>query len=207
MGPARGMPSRVIPEGSPRAPPPLPLRATVAPLRDPFAASDEPTPVWADPEGTGRGQELEPLYHSLPLGAEGRSSGQGPLRTLGAPRCDPQRTRRPTTRTSSASRTVGTHRRGRRRRGTRSAKAGLAPARGAQRPEGRRSASRARRAQIPGRQKHDDESFTSAPAQALEKRAPTALASSFFFFFCILSARSSPKSDQPFSAFRARSSR
>ena len=47
----------------------LPTAHAAPPLRDQFAASDEPPPVWADPEGTVRGQELEPLYRSVPKAA------------------------------------------------------------------------------------------------------------------------------------------
>jgi hypothetical protein len=47
----------------------LPTAHAAPPLREHFAASDEPPPVWADPEGTVRGEELEPLYRSVPKAA------------------------------------------------------------------------------------------------------------------------------------------
>ncbi|MCC7172374.1 MAG: hypothetical protein IT459_18150 [Planctomycetes bacterium] len=37
-----------------------------APLRDLIDAGTDPPPVWPDPEGTDRGEALEPLYRSVP---------------------------------------------------------------------------------------------------------------------------------------------
>jgi hypothetical protein len=47
----------------------LPTAHAAPPLKEQFASSDEPPPVWADPEGTVRGEELEPLYRSVPRAA------------------------------------------------------------------------------------------------------------------------------------------
>jgi hypothetical protein len=47
----------------------MPTSHAAAPLDKQFAASDEPPPVWADPQGTVRGEELEPLYRSVPKAA------------------------------------------------------------------------------------------------------------------------------------------
>jgi hypothetical protein len=47
----------------------LPTAHAAPPLRSHFGASEEPPPVWPDPEGTVRGEELEPLYRSAPRAA------------------------------------------------------------------------------------------------------------------------------------------
>jgi hypothetical protein len=47
----------------------LPTAHAAPPLKEQFAATDEPPLVWADPEGTVRGEELEPLYRSVPKAA------------------------------------------------------------------------------------------------------------------------------------------
>jgi hypothetical protein len=47
----------------------MPTAHAASPLREHFAASDEVPPVWADPQGTIRGEELEPLYRSVPKAA------------------------------------------------------------------------------------------------------------------------------------------
>jgi hypothetical protein len=47
----------------------IPTAHAAPPLRHQFAVSDEPPPVWADAEGTVRGEELEPLYRSVPKAA------------------------------------------------------------------------------------------------------------------------------------------
>ncbi len=47
----------------------LPTAHAAPPLQAHFAASEEPPPVWPDPEGTVRGEELEPLYRSAPKAA------------------------------------------------------------------------------------------------------------------------------------------
>ncbi|HLY95055.1 MAG TPA: hypothetical protein VKP14_09435, partial [Gaiellaceae bacterium] len=46
----------------------LPTAHSAPPLRDQFASSEVPT-VWPDPEGTVRGEELEPLYRCVPQAA------------------------------------------------------------------------------------------------------------------------------------------
>lgn len=47
----------------------VPTAQAAPPLREHFAASDEPPPVWADPEGAVRGEAFEPLYRSVPKAA------------------------------------------------------------------------------------------------------------------------------------------
>lgn len=47
----------------------LPTAHATAPLHAHFAATEEPPPVWPDPDGTVRGEELEPLYRSVPKAA------------------------------------------------------------------------------------------------------------------------------------------
>jgi hypothetical protein len=47
----------------------LPTAHAAPPLRDHFPASSEVPPVWADPAGSTRGEELEPLYGSVPRAA------------------------------------------------------------------------------------------------------------------------------------------
>lgn len=47
----------------------LPTAHAAPPLLGHFAATDEPPPVWPDPEGPARGEELEPLYRSVPSAA------------------------------------------------------------------------------------------------------------------------------------------
>jgi hypothetical protein len=47
----------------------LPTAHAAPPLRKHFAANDEPPPVWPEPEGTVRGEELEALYRSAPKAA------------------------------------------------------------------------------------------------------------------------------------------
>jgi hypothetical protein len=47
----------------------LPTAHAAPPLKEQFASGDEPPPVWADHEGTVRGQEFEPLYRSVPKAA------------------------------------------------------------------------------------------------------------------------------------------
>jgi len=47
----------------------LPTAHAAPPLREHFAAGSELPIVWADPEGTVRGEELEPLYPSVPQAA------------------------------------------------------------------------------------------------------------------------------------------
>lgn len=47
----------------------LPTAHAAPPLRDQFATSDDPSPVWPDPDGTVRGEEFEPLYRSVPKAA------------------------------------------------------------------------------------------------------------------------------------------
>lgn len=47
----------------------MPTAHAAPPLRDQFAASDDPAPVWPDPEGAVRGEELAPLYRSVPQAA------------------------------------------------------------------------------------------------------------------------------------------
>jgi hypothetical protein len=49
----------------------LPTAHAASPLKEQFAPNDEPPPVWPDPEGPVRGQELEPLYRSVPKAARG----------------------------------------------------------------------------------------------------------------------------------------
>ena len=39
------------------------------PLRAHFRSASEAPPVWADPEGTVRGESLEPLYPTVPRAA------------------------------------------------------------------------------------------------------------------------------------------
>ena len=47
----------------------MPTAHAAPPLRAQFVANDEPPPVWPDPEGTVRGEQLEPLYPSVPQAA------------------------------------------------------------------------------------------------------------------------------------------
>jgi len=47
----------------------LPTSHAAPPLRAHFRASSELPPVWPDPAGTVRGEELEPLYRSVPKAA------------------------------------------------------------------------------------------------------------------------------------------
>jgi DNA-binding Lrp family transcriptional regulator len=47
----------------------LPTAHAALPLRAHFRATSELPPVWADPQGTVRGEELEPLYRSVPQAA------------------------------------------------------------------------------------------------------------------------------------------
>jgi DNA-binding Lrp family transcriptional regulator len=47
----------------------LPTAHSAPPLREHFRAGSELPTVWADPEGTVRGEELEPLYRSVPQAA------------------------------------------------------------------------------------------------------------------------------------------
>ena len=44
----------------------LPTAHAVPPLKAKIQASADPPPVWPDPEGTVRGEELRPLYPSVP---------------------------------------------------------------------------------------------------------------------------------------------
>jgi hypothetical protein len=46
-----------------------PTAHAAPPLRDHFRSNGEPPPVWPDPEGTVRGEALEPLYRSVPQAA------------------------------------------------------------------------------------------------------------------------------------------
>jgi len=52
----------------------LPTAHSAPPLRQRFRATSEMPTVWADPEGTVRGETLEPLYPSVPQAA--RSDGE-----------------------------------------------------------------------------------------------------------------------------------
>jgi hypothetical protein len=47
----------------------LPTSYAAAPLRAHFRSSGELPPVWPDPDGTVRGEQLEPLYRSVPKAA------------------------------------------------------------------------------------------------------------------------------------------
>jgi hypothetical protein len=47
----------------------LPTAHAASPLNAHFAKTDAPPPVWPDPEGTVRGEMLEPLYRSAPKAA------------------------------------------------------------------------------------------------------------------------------------------
>ncbi len=47
----------------------LPTAHSAPPLRAHFSKSSEAPVVWPDPEGTVRGEELEPLYRSVPAAA------------------------------------------------------------------------------------------------------------------------------------------
>lgn len=44
----------------------LPTAHAASPLKDRIVASGELAPVWPDPEGEVRGEELRPLYRSVP---------------------------------------------------------------------------------------------------------------------------------------------
>ena len=44
----------------------IPTSYAVRPLKELFIQSDEPPPVWPDPEGLVRGYEFSPLYSSVP---------------------------------------------------------------------------------------------------------------------------------------------
>ena len=48
----------------------IPTSVGAEPLAAQFQASDEPVPVWPDPEGKVRGYTLAPLYKSVPLAAK-----------------------------------------------------------------------------------------------------------------------------------------
>ena len=47
----------------------LPTAHAAPPLQKHFRATNEPPPVWPEPEGSVRGEELEPLYRSVPKAA------------------------------------------------------------------------------------------------------------------------------------------
>lgn len=47
----------------------LPTAHAASPLANLVMAGDEPVPVWPDPEGEVRGEELRPLYKSVPEAA------------------------------------------------------------------------------------------------------------------------------------------
>src|SRR5580658_8653350 len=47
----------------------LPTAHAAMPLRDHFHATSDLPPVWADPQGTVRGEEIKPLYRSVPQAA------------------------------------------------------------------------------------------------------------------------------------------
>jgi len=47
----------------------IPTAHGAPPLRAHFAASDEPLPVWPDPQGTVRGEDFAPLYRAVPQAA------------------------------------------------------------------------------------------------------------------------------------------
>lgn len=47
----------------------MPTAHAAAPLKAHFRAAHELPPVWPDPEGTIRGEELTPLYRSVPRAA------------------------------------------------------------------------------------------------------------------------------------------
>jgi hypothetical protein len=51
----------------------LPTAHAAPPLRDHFRKTSEVPPVWGDPKGTTRGEELEPLYRSVPQAARADS--------------------------------------------------------------------------------------------------------------------------------------
>ena len=44
----------------------VPTRYAASPLNEALVQSDEPPPVWPDPEGEARGEALSPLYKSVP---------------------------------------------------------------------------------------------------------------------------------------------
>jgi hypothetical protein len=58
-----------------------------------FPASDEPVPVWPDPEGRVRGYALEPLYGSVPGAAKRDPSLYVLLALVDAIRCGRARER------------------------------------------------------------------------------------------------------------------
>lgn len=47
----------------------MPTAHAAAPLRQAFAPTDEPPPVWPDPQGEVRGQALSPIYKFAPQAA------------------------------------------------------------------------------------------------------------------------------------------
>lgn len=47
----------------------MPTSYAAPPLKPQITQSDEPPPVWPDPEGTARGYEFSPLYRSVPKAA------------------------------------------------------------------------------------------------------------------------------------------
>lgn len=51
----------------------VPTAHAAPPLANHITASDEPPPVWPDPDGTARGESFKPLYRSAP-GAAGRDA-------------------------------------------------------------------------------------------------------------------------------------
>lgn len=47
----------------------VPTAHAAPPLKDKFAPSDEPAPVWPDPEGEVRGTAFSPIYKAVPAAA------------------------------------------------------------------------------------------------------------------------------------------
>lgn len=47
----------------------MPTAFAAPPLSGQFQSSDEPPPVWPDPEGSVRGESFSPLYRSVPAAA------------------------------------------------------------------------------------------------------------------------------------------
>ncbi len=71
----------------------IPTGIGAAPLSKLFQASDEPVPVWPDPEGDTRGYALEPLYRSVPRAAKRDPELYALLALVDAIRCGRARER------------------------------------------------------------------------------------------------------------------
>lgn len=71
----------------------IPTGVGAAPLAKLFQASDEPVPVWPDPEGEARGYALEPLYRCVPTAVKRDADLYALLALVDAIRCGRARER------------------------------------------------------------------------------------------------------------------